>query len=110
MSFIADQSLLETRDIVRGASLHVVSGGSDGSKEFEIRLPENLIRFSAEMDGNLWRVRVSKMEDRAIIAEALLAFGHGHGFWADKVEDVLFLEKRSGLLKTSYRWVNAQTC
>ncbi len=110
MSFVADQTIMETRDVVRGASLHVVSGGSDDSKEFEIRLADRVIKFSAELDANVWRVRLSKMEDRLIIAEALLAFGQGHGFWADKVEDVLFLEKRSGLLKTAYRWVNAQTC
>ena len=110
MSFIADQSLVETYDVARKASLHLISGGSDGSKHFEIRLPNSVIKFSAELDGNVWRVRLSRTEVRPIIAEALLAFGHGHGFWADKIEDVLFLEKRRGLLKNSYRWLNAQAC
>ncbi|WP_156309731.1 hypothetical protein [Novosphingobium sp. AAP93] len=109
MTFVADQSLMETRDVALGASLHVISGGSDGSKEFEIRFPDNIIRFSAELDANVWRVRLSKIEERAIISNALLAFGYGHGLWADKISDVLFLEERRRLFKISYRWVNAQS-
>ena len=109
MTFVADQVLMETRDVNRKAMLRLLSGGSGGSKFFEIELPDRVIQFSAELEGGGWKVRMCLREDRNIISEALIAFGYGHGYMVDQIHEVLFLEKDKGIFKTSYRWVNAQT-
>ncbi|MEH3105165.1 MAG: hypothetical protein PGN12_14850 [Sphingomonas phyllosphaerae] len=113
MTFVADEDAGRTYDAERGAELFLISGGSDGSKHFELRYADRTSPFSAELlvvasdDGLSWCVRLCEVEDRTIIAEALRAYGWGHGFWADKICGVKFLERRKRLFSTRYEWIDA---
>ncbi len=113
MSFVADAGEGRTYDAERDAELFLLSGGSDGSKYFELRYANSSILFSAEQEpavngeGMNWHVRLCNVEDRQIIAEALRAFGFGHGFWAAKIRAVKFLERRKRLFSTKYEWIDA---
>jgi hypothetical protein len=115
VSFVADQEACRTYDDSGGAELMVLSCGSGGQREFELRMADRSVRFIAHTEAAPkpnedkldWRVKAGLPEDWAMISEALLAFGLGHGFWADKVRTVLFLEQHKRFFRTSYEWVDA---
>jgi len=100
MSWVADHEIRRTYDVDAGLELFFLSGGSDGSRSFEIRGNDFLLQFSASTidapataeesakwnmsDAMVWCVWGKPTnwnpEERALIIGALCATKGGHGF------------------------------